>query len=172
MGHSARSYHLLTPVWGESYTQLYLEVVIPAQLAAGNLSAFSDNPSNRYAIFTRAADAERIRASAVYARLNNLIRVSIHLIEEEIRIPHDVMSNCFRRGIKDAVAADAAAIFLTPDLVFANGSFAALKRLHEHGADVVYIPGIRTLKQSVTSVLKTSIQDGRIAVAARELMRI
>jgi hypothetical protein len=168
----AKSYYLLTPVWGESYIQLYLEVVIPAQLGAGNLSAFSDNPSNRYVIFTRAADVEHIRASAVYAQLNTIIRVSIELIEEEIRVPHDTMSNCFRRGINEAQAADAAIIFLTPDLVFATGSFAALKRVCEQGADVVYTPGIRTLKQSVSSVLKTYAQDGRIAVPPRELMRI
>jgi hypothetical protein len=172
MKRSSRTYHLVTPVWGESYTRLYLEVVIPAQLAAGNLSAFSDNPNNRYVIFTRATDAERIRASAVYAQLNNLMTVSIQLIEEEIRVPHDTMSNCFRRGINEAEAADAAVVFLTPDLVFANGSFAALKRLCEQGADVVYIPGIRTLKHSVSSVLKTYFQDGRIAVPPRELMRI
>jgi len=100
------------------------------------------------------------------------VRVSLQLIEEEIGVPHDVMSNCFQRGINEAEAADAAVIFVTPDLVFANGSFAGLKRLCEQGADVVYIPGIRTLKQSVSSVLKTYIQDGRNAVAPRELTRI
>jgi hypothetical protein len=170
--HTSRTYHLLTPVWGESYTRLYLEIVIPAQLAAENLSAFSDNPSNRYVIFTRAADAERIRASAIYAQLNNIMRVSFRLIEEEIRVPHDVMSNCFRRGINDAEAADAAVIFLTPDLVFANGSFAALKRRCEQGADVVYVPGIRTLKDSVSAALKPYVHDGKVTVSPCELMRI
>ena len=171
MNNTSRSYYLLTPVWGESYIQLYLDVVIPAQLAAGNLSAFSDNLSNRYVIFTRAADAERIRASAAYAQLNNLVRVSLQLIQEEIEVPHNVMSNCFRRGINDAEAADAAAvIFLTPDLVFANGSFAALKRRCEQGADVVYIPCVRTLKHAVSSALKP--HHGKITVPPRELMRI
>ena len=172
MARQSRPYHLLTPVWGDSYVRLYLEVVVPAQLAAGNLPALSDNPGNRYIIFTRPVDAERIRKSEVYRRLSEVIAVSIELIDEEIEVPHNTMSNCFRHGIRGAEAADAAVIFLTPDLVFASGSFANLKRLDEQGADVVYIPGIRTFKGPVSTWLKASAEDGKIAVTSRQLMQL
>ena len=168
----SKSYHLLTPVWGERYIRLYLEVAIPAQLAAGNLPALSDHPGNRYIIYTRPADAEQIRNSKAYRRLNDLMRVSIELIEEKIEVPHDTMSNCFRRGISEAEAAHAAVIFLTPDLVFANGSFATVRRLNEKGADVIYIPGLRTFKGPVSSRLKAYAENGNIAVTARQLMQL
>ena len=82
------------------------------------------------------------------------------------------MSICFRKGIADALAAEAAVVFLTPDLIFADGSFAALKRLCESGRDVIFNPGIRTIKQGVTRALSKYEADGIITVAPRDLMRI
>ena len=31
--------YFMTPVWGEAYTKLFLDIVIPSQLAPGNLPA-------------------------------------------------------------------------------------------------------------------------------------
>jgi len=166
-------FHFLTPVWGEAYTQLYLDVVIPAQLAAGNLPAFKDAPGSRYVIFTRPSDREIIRAAPIFKLLTDTIDVSFELIEEEIKAVHDMMSTCFRRGIAAAATADAAVLFLTPDLVFADGSFATLRRLAEAGKDVVFIPAIRTLKHSIMLALQEGYKHGRIIrIEPRDLVRL
>ena len=166
-------YYFLTPVWGREYTQLYVDVVIPAQLAQGNLPAFRSDGQSRYIVYTTREDAEAIRTAASFRSLSEIITTAIEIIDENIRVPHDTMSNCFRRGIVAAERADAAAIFLTPDLVFADGSFAALKRLTESGSDVVFVPGLRTLKQGVSAALREQYKSGCvIKVPPRDLMQV
>src|SRR5262249_779666 len=104
-------FHFLTPVWGEPYTRLFVDTVIPAQLAGGKLAAFRGEAGHRYIIYTRPQDAEIIRSSAAYASLNECVPVTVEFITERIDLVHDMMTDCYRRGIAEANKADAAAIF-------------------------------------------------------------
>ena len=166
-------FYFLTPVWGESYTRLFVDTVIPAQLAGGNLAAFRGEPGHRYIIYTRPEDAEIIRSSAAYASLNECVPVTVEFITEQIGLVHDMMTDCYRRGIAEAEKADAAAIFLTPDIVFSAGSFQAIKRISDDGWDVIYIPAIRTMKKAIGAKLANSFQQGNvIEIPSRQLMRI
>lgn len=160
-------------MWGTSYTQLFVDVVIPAQLASGNLGAFRGQPGCRYMIYTTRADAETIRSSAVFAALDACVPVTFEWLDENAGNNHNKMSACYRSGIALADKADAGILFLTPDIVFADGSFASIKHLAESGRDAVFIPAIRTLKQGVVASLQQGQGDGRIIrVAPRQLMRI
>src|SRR4051812_46032270 len=93
LGHDTRrspsrkipGYFFLTPVWGREYTRLYVDVVIPAQLAAGNLPVFRNDPLSRYIIYTTADDANAIRASAAFRALSEIIAPIIEIIDEEIK---------------------------------------------------------------------------------------
>lgn len=165
-------YYFLTPVWGFSYVKLFVEVVIPAQLAAGNLGAFRGQPGCRYIIYTTRQDADTIRSSPVFDELNACIPVTFEWLDETVGNTHDKMSACFRSGIATADQAGAGILFLTPDIVFADGSFAAVKRLAESGRDAVFVPAIRTLKQGVVAALQSYGEGRAIRVAPRELMRV
>ncbi len=166
-------YFFLTPVWGLSYTRLYIDTVIPSQLAEGNLPAFRGEPGNRYIIYTRPEDAELIRSSAVYEQINACVPVTFEYITDKINVVHDMMTDCFRRGIKAAEQTGAAVLFLTPDIVLSDGSFATLKRLSETGHDVVYIPAIRTMKTAVAATLEQSFKHGvSIRIQPAQLMRV
>ncbi|MGB8757063.1 MAG: hypothetical protein WCD26_15715, partial [Pseudolabrys sp.] len=79
-------FYFLTPVWGESYTRLFVDTVIPAQLAGGNLAAFRGEPGHRYIIYTRPQDAEIIRSSAAYASLNECVPITVEFITERINL--------------------------------------------------------------------------------------
>jgi hypothetical protein len=166
-------YYFLTPVWGASYTKLFVDFAIPAQLAAGNLPAFAGNPLNKYIIFTRPQDAEAIRAAPAFEKLAATIAVEFDYIAHKIEVPHDTMSDCFRKGIVAAERSNAGLIFLTPDLVFADGSLQTLRRLSSLGHDVVFVPGIRTLKRGVCARLTRDHATGStISVPPRALMQI
>jgi hypothetical protein len=166
-------FHFLTPVWGEAYTRLYVDVVIPAQLAEGNLGAFRHAPNSRYVIYTTPSDAERIRSSPVFDELNSCVPVSFEWITGDSNVVHDKMSTCYRAGIQAANDAKAGVVFLTPDIVFANGSFAALKRLASNGHSVIYVPAIRTLKEDVKLTLSSCRTGGHaISIHPRQLMRV
>ena len=69
--------------------------------------------------------------------------------------------------------ANAASVFLTPDLVFSDGSFRTLQWLVTQGRRVVYITGIRLIKQPVVSALRDKfLREGVIAVEPNDLMDI
>ena len=162
----------LTPVWGDAYVRLYLDVVIPAQLAPQNLPVFPRQAETKYIIYTTAADMEKIRSAPIFELLNAAVEVVFEFVDQNIKTPHDRMSDCFRKGIEMANAADAAIVFLTPDIVFADGSFASLKRLSEQNYDVIFIPAIRTLKQGVSATLLSQFKTGQaVQIAPRDLMR-
>jgi hypothetical protein len=166
-------YFFLTPVWGEEFTRLYTETAIPAQLALGNLPVIGREPHAKYVIYTTPDDAEVIRSAKVFKYLAGIIPVVFQFISEEIITRYQTQRDCFRRGVVMADEAGAAIIFLKPDVVFAEGSFSTLKRLAESGRDVVFVPGIRTVKQDVARILRDQYQhDGVIRVVPRDLMRI
>jgi len=165
--------HFLTPVWGKAYVQLYLEVVIPAQLASRNLPSFQNESGTRYVIFTTREDMETIQSSPVFKVLSATVPVAFEFVDISFTGNHDRMSNCFRRGISIANAAGSAVVFLTPDIVFADGSFETIKRLADSGHDVVFIPAIRTLKYAVANALRDKFyKDQRIEIFSRDLMRV
>jgi hypothetical protein len=166
-------FHFVTPVWGHVYTQLYLDVVIPAQLARGNLPVFRNQPGMKYVIYTKPGDAETILSSTAFELLSEVINVVIELIDDDTKVPHDAMSKCFQRGIAVADKVDAAVVLLTPDLILANGAFAKLKALSDLGHDTIFISGIRTLKQRLSARLRDKyLQDGVICIEPRDLMRL
>jgi hypothetical protein len=166
-------YHFVTPVWGEAYTQLYVDVVIPAQLAPGNLPCFRNVPNCRYVIYTRPDDAAVIRESAILKRLDECVPVTFERIPEDIDVVHDLMTHCYRRGIQAAESADAAILFMTPDAVFADGSLSTVRQLAEQGSDVIYALSIRAMKNSAAAVLSGSFKWGEIIrVSSRDLMRV
>jgi hypothetical protein len=165
--------HFLTPVWGKAYVQLYLDVVIPAQLASRNLPSFKTESGTKYVVFTTREDMETIQSSPVFKVLSTMVPVAFEFVDISITSNHDRMSDCFRRGISAANAAGAAVIFLTPDIVFADGSFETIKRLADSGHDVVFIPAIRTLKYGVANALKDAFRKGQtIEIYPRDLMRV
>lgn len=175
--------YFMTPVWGESYTRLFLDVAIPCQLAPGNLPALRLPKRCQYLIFTTHQDAEVIVASSAYQSLLKHIPVAIKLIEDrpkrnyiqelQAQDKHVTMTMCYQRGIKLADDAGAASVFLTPDVAFSDGSFDTLQRLAAEGRRVVHMTGIRTIKQPVASTLRAKYMAGDvIAVDPRSLMRI
>lgn len=165
-------FFFLTPVWGPAYVQLYLDTVIPAQLASGNLPAFRGAGNCRYIIYTRPEDVEVIRSAPCYEHLAASVPVQFEWIDPKIGIVHGIMSDCFRRGIRAAEAANAGILLLTPDIVFADGSFSTIKRCAEAGRDVVFIPAIRTTKRAVVQALAGNRTQNAIKVTPRQLMRI
>src|SRR5215471_8051295 len=94
--------HFLTPVWGKAYLQLYLEVVIPAQLASRNLPSFKTESGTKYVIFTTREDMEAIKSSPVFKLLCTTVPVAFEFVDTSITGNHDRMSDCFRRGINAA----------------------------------------------------------------------
>jgi len=162
-----------TPVWGKTYTQLFLEVALPSLLAKGNLPALKT--SAVFQIYTTPKDAECIRMSDVYRELLALIPVEFHYIKESLDepIPYQAMSHCHRLAIEAADKENAALIFLHPDCIMAEGSLAHAENCILEGKRVVAITGIRLALEKVIPLLAPHYNSqGRLRIMPKELVKL
>jgi hypothetical protein len=143
-------FHFITAVWGEAYTELFLRLVLPNQLSAGNLGFFRDKPgSATFKVYTTQRDAERIRASPAYARLAEAVTPDISLVEDiDLSGKYSALTQCHRRAIASADAVGAALVFLSPDLIWSDGTFRRLWQLAHTGTRVVMVGSIRVAKET------------------------
>lgn len=167
--------HFITAVWGEAYTRLFLDVVLPNNLSAGNLGSCRGRAGTRYRVFTTAADARQIAASPAWQRAGELAQTEICEIAESPQLAHHTrMTMCHRHAVADAAREDAALVFLAPDAIWSDGTFAHVARQVDQGWRGVLVAGLRVKRDVFTPVLKErfSTTDGTIAIPSRELVAL
>lgn len=153
----ARSFNVVTAVWGPEYRQLFLDVCVPNQLTPGNLGALP--AGSRYKVFTSRDDAEVLRSSPVLRQVNDLMPVDVVVVPElsaASRSKFTRESACHRRAVMDARESGVALIFVCPDHVVSEGAFAAAVRRHEAGSRAVVCPGIRVERDAFLAALHAS----------------
>ncbi len=142
------TFHFITVVWGDAYTDLFLDVVMPTQLSPGNLGAFADK-SAIYKIYTTSKDAAKICASDIFHQLKE--RISVEVItddEADLSKGFQVMIDFHNRAIQEADRCSATLIFLTPDSIWSDGTFLRLWELATAGKRVVLSTGTRLTKET------------------------
>lgn len=168
--------HFNIVAWGEAFTDLLLQVVLPNQLTPGNLGSLQGRLGCRYQIYTRPQDAARIKAAPAMARL--AATIATELIEVPglgtgPGAPYDDMTRCHRHAIATAERHDAAMIFLPGDAIWSEGSFRRLLELDDAGCSAVLVAGIRLSRDGFVDAFKARFRtdDGLVAVAPpRELV--
>src|SRR6266540_4781301 len=122
------AYLIVNPVWGEAYVERFLKLSLPAQLSAKNIQAMPVDRT-RYLIYTIDRHMQAIRQSEAFRRLEELIPVSLLSLDDlpDPRTnpnPHELQTAAFNRGLRFGRGQNAAFIFLTPDVLLADGAFA------------------------------------------------
>lgn len=128
-------FHFIMAVWGTSYVEVFLNVVLPTQLSDGNLGAVPFE-GTRYKIYTTQGDERTIRESPAYQALASRLTVDFISIDpllksaewakttdaqEQYFLP---MQTVHRMAIEEAGRDPAVClVFLAPDCVFADGTF-------------------------------------------------
>lgn len=170
----ARTYHVVTAVWGAKFMELFLDVCVPNQLSQGNLPSLP--PGSRYRIFTGSEDHAALAASP---RLDDVRRVlPVDIIEVDLTEldpqanpnTYKMMTACHRRAVADAAVVDAALIFLAPDFVLGEGTIAGLVRIHSGGARAVLTANLRLARESFLAAW-AEYRDVR-ALAPRQFVRL
>lgn len=170
------NFHFLTVVWGAAYTDLFLTLSLPSQLAPRNLPGFPGRRGSRYRIYAPSPSAEQIRRSPAFDVVSETMRTEIIEIDRlDLREKYAAMSACHRDGVAAAGAEGAALCFLSPDTVWADGAFCAIRSLTEAGARAIMIAGLRTKLETLVPALELGgfrLSDGSLSVSARKLARI
>jgi len=171
-------YLFVNPVWGEAYVERFLKLSLPAQLSAGNMQAMPRDRSH-YLICTRERHFAAIRESAAFRRLEQLVPASLLSLDDlpdpgSNPNPHELQTAAFNRGLRFGRGRNAAFIFLTPDVLLADGAFSRLVALcEERGKRVVTIASIRMCVDGASECLDDhrTGTPGEIAIPARDLVR-
>ncbi|MEM7680334.1 MAG: hypothetical protein AAF288_00095 [Planctomycetota bacterium] len=171
-------------VWGESYTRAFADWVLPTRLSPGNFGALQGRSADRYTIYTTRADRRRVEQSDAYPRLSELIDVRFQEIDGWIdadRLRADpneryaLLTRCHVHAVDDARRDRSAMVFLHPDAVWSDGTFALLLDLLRQGKRAVLQPGLRVAQEGFGPVfLKAFPCDDRGArvADARTLVRL
>ncbi|MFZ5865769.1 MAG: hypothetical protein ACOYXY_07810 [Thermodesulfobacteriota bacterium] len=168
-------FEFIIAVWGDSFTDLFLEIGLPSQLMAGNLRHFRGRVDVLYTIYTRSRDRQTIERSAAYEALRNLLPTEISLIDDidPALHSHTILTECHQRALLRPRPTESALVFLTPDTLWADRSFANLERIALLGKKSVLVPTVRVLKESFVPAILQIKHDydlPELQLSARELV--
>jgi hypothetical protein len=169
---ASRSFHLVTPVWGEEFTRTFLDVTLPCLLSPGNIPALPP-ASCVYKIFTSDEDRVRILDAPAFRALRTLATVEVRPIERLDDNPYVQSSNCYRAATREAADAGAVIIYLIPDMILADGGLRTIVRLVEQGKRAVLVAGLRTVKETLVPEALAKFKAGEaLAAAPRPLVEL
>lgn len=168
------SFIISTPVWGESHLDLFLRIGLPSLLSSGNLPALAAPGPCQYFVYTRESERETLEAAATFRRLREVMPTEIIPIETDGAAPHRIMSDCHIDSLKRADETGAAAVFIPPDCVWADGSFRRVGEIAQTSKSMIHMSGIRLDRDSVLpSLLPFRSPDGAtLSIDARRLVQI
>lgn len=171
-------FHLVTVVWGSDFTDIFLNLVLPSLLSPGNLPVFQEMKQSVYKIYTTAKDAEVIAKSKKYKLLTEIINTKIKVFRFP-RYPvgrYQYLTFCQKHALIEAYKQDCAFVYLTPDNIYANGSFTNLLKIVATGKRVVMEPSFTVTAEKFIPVAKKKLfsieENGRVSIDSRRLIKI
>jgi hypothetical protein len=164
---------LVTPVWGKEYSETFVNVTLPTILSLGNVPAIPNKDQCSYTIYTDAVGREIIERSSAYAILREYLRTEVRLLKEDVANRYVASSNCYREIVEEAARESAAAVFLIPDMILADGSIRFIANILRSGKRQILITGIRLIKETaVPALLRDYAAGGVLSITAPELIRL
>jgi len=170
-------------VWGEAYTDTFVNVCLPSALSAGNLGYVAANSRSSYRIYTTPKDAEKILQSRAGRQLAKLMKLEISRVDAALPVDdpsasstcpqkYNVMSLCHTHFIKTACNDGSAMVFLSPDLFWAENSFQRLFEIAQSGKRLLMIGALRLSKESFLASLHQHHFKGGVLqpIAKRDLV--
>ncbi len=156
-GKALPRFFFINVVWGPDYVDLLTEFSIPTLLAPGNIPGLPNREQCEFIIVAPERDGERIRASAIYAKLAETIKVVFVPLELSTEHKYDQMSRGHGLAV-DYVARRGFCIFLAPDAVVSDGMMKRLFDLALQGRRVVAGFGPRVDQDATICILRNLAQ--------------
>lgn len=171
-------FNFAMPVWGKRYLDVMLNVSLPTQLTERNLLNFPWCDRSIYEFYTTKSDAEEIVESQVFKLLDRTIATHFFYIDEQIsasKSKWSALRYCHRQAVQSNDAREAALYFLSPDLIWIEGSLTNAANRIATGYSAVLCPGLRTVEETMVPALRTRFlsKDGcSMPVPARKLVQL
>lgn len=143
-------YRLITVIWGQAHTDIFLRLTLRSLLAPGNLAGAPAGTFS-YKIYTTREDADRLQADAHFRRACELADVSIETfslkeIDAGNSISHWVL---WCRGIAQARKNGEIVITVAGDHILSRGTLARWRELFESGSVAIFSPGLQVVCETL-----------------------
>ena len=165
-------FHIVTNVWGDGHTRQFLRATLPNLLSQGNLPALQKHGQVLYRFFTTPEARRLIEASPLYGDLAKICRIEFltPLGEKEPAVIWHV--HWFHRAAAEAKLAGAAAIFVPPDTLWGDGSFAAMAQRLGEGYAGVACPFVLTVGETLLPEVEGFRNDNALDIGGADLVRL
>jgi hypothetical protein len=151
-------------VWGEEFTDTFVNICLPSTLSAGNLKFVAAHSRSIYRIYTTPKDAETIARSRAGQQLAKLMPLEISRVDAALPVEgpdatsvcqqkYSAMALCHEHFIKAVSHEGLPMVILSPDLFCADGSLRRLLEIAQSGKRVVMMSALRLAKESFLAAL-------------------
>lgn len=175
MSSSFADFRFACVVWGPSFVRGFLEVCLSSMLTPGNIPHLAERTRCRFRIYTTANDIDSIQGSSPYRRLADLMPVEFRVISGMNRVGrYRALTECHADFIRSARDDESALVFVSPDVVWADGAAVRLHEILENGRRMVALLTPRVVKETFVPELLASYRtDGEFApIPPRELVKL
>jgi hypothetical protein len=166
----------MTVLWGDWHVDMFLNANLPTLLAPGNLPRFVQQVNCEYLIHTTFADAERMEASESFRQLRTLLKVTVKINRyAAVRNPIGMHHKAWAIGARLARRRNAFVLLMPPDVVWADGTFAALGAALEAGKKAIFMTYPRVVSESLVPEMRQRFPadgDSACSVPPKEMMTL
>lgn len=170
----ARRIDVIIALWGETYAEYFLRFCLRTLLAPGNLPALASRFDCVCRIHLDDTAYKRIDNAPQMSALRDICQVEVQL-HHVARTPdvYAAVNPLHEAALARAEARDAELVFLTPDMILADGSLARLVTMIDEGARVVYVCPPRLDRDQLVERLPSAPADSSpLLIPPRDMVRL
>ncbi len=166
-------------VWGEEYTETFLDHIVPSFLSPGNFPYVRKHIEQlEFFIYIGRSVEHLLRGHQAFQRLAQTVPTKVILIDDLDpaylqRSVYENLNLCHRHFIHQSNQEGAAMAFLCPDTLCSDGSFKELVLQSKAGKRAILAVGMRTDREAVLGVLDALPLETRLqGHSAKSLMKL
>jgi hypothetical protein len=158
-GMTAPPFYFLTVFWGAGFRRLFTDFCLPSLLADRNIPAIKSKTESRFVIVTTQQDWDAFVSHPIHPKLIAQIKpifIPMEMPKDSLTPGEKLLlsSAGHKAATEVAFQARASTMVVAPDVIFSNGSVAALHRRAEAGVNLVFALGLRAEQDGLLQELE------------------
>jgi hypothetical protein len=159
-------YRFITTVWGDKFTDLYLNITLASLMTSGNF-VYLTNKKAVYNIITKNSDCEKIRNSQIFKLVSNYVEFEF-IILPDLEFINAVSSDShwyfWSYALKRAELEGDYVIFIMPDAVYGENTIERWINALESGYKAVYALGAQIVQEISYSKIHEGFRNSETGI--------
>jgi tetratricopeptide (TPR) repeat protein len=149
-------FRLISVVWGERFTNLFLGITVRSLLGDGNITELANRYPATYTIYTTEESKVFFQQSQLFRQLSDTIRVEFVVFARGEIDPKNPSSHwiAWRRGAALAQSNQEIAFFIISDMLYASGTLVRWADLFKQGFKAVWTCATQVVLETAVAELE------------------